>query len=179
MAKAKAPDRAIAGWISLKAAVEVVADQTRPQPDDLRRAKNAIRQKITYAENRGRFARRNFADRAYFVKQHFEFWAIQAWPELKLREVFKLPNRTLVNLTPELSLVELPPSVDRNAVVIPDDRDELKELYLRALQDLNTSNWLLTKCRAELAELVERDAAIRKKKSKAGKRGKGVPRRRQ
>lgn len=177
MANAHAPSRVVAGWISLKEAIDLVSDQTGVQPNDRRRAKNAVRQKILYAEEQGCLKRRYIAGRAYFPRQPLEFWAIRAWPKLKLRDVFRHPDYTLVNLTPELGLVELPPSVDHDVIVIPDSYDELREAYLCELEQRSRVNWLLAKCRAELAEHVEQKAAVSRKRSDAGKKGAGVSRR--
>ena len=162
-------------WISVAQAVELVTKRIYPQASP-RSAKNKVRLRIGYAKRTGRFECKYLAGHPHLHKQAFERWAVRKWPELS--DVFNGPERSVVNLGPDYSLTRLPPSLESASVYVPDDHDDLKALYLCAVKDLETTKWELDNCRTRLADFVERDAALRKKKIEAGQMGKGVPRRR-
>ena len=157
------------GWIPLVDAIEMIANRIHPQGDPTG-TERAVREKIRYAEKQGKFKRKYIANKIHLPMQRFQYWAIDAWPTLNLRDVFKLPELTLVNLT-DYKMVLFPSSLDRTSINIPENYDELKELHLCVLQDLLTAKLDLSSCQAELNEFRDRADALRRKLSKAGKQG--------
>ena len=170
------------GLILLVKAVELVANQIYPQ-EIPRIAKNKARGLIRTAVKQGALKHKHNANKIYLRNSRFEQWAARKWP--KLATVFNLPEFALYaqrappDRNPKRRLLDNIPVFDPNSIRIPAEHDKLRKLYLRSRQQLMYTKWHLSHCQSELNEFLTRDAAQRKKKSKAGKMGKGVPRRRQ
>lgn len=163
-------------WIPLKDAIKLIVD--RICPNEVTRATlNTVRQRINDAEKKGRiFSRIRKGKKVLLHHQSFDTWAVKTWPVLS--DVIDPLKLSLHSLTPKRELVFFPPTVDRSTVVLPDNYDALKDLHFSTLDKLLRTKCQLMECQEELAEIAQRDDALRRKRIEAGKKGKGVSRRR-
>ena len=60
--------------------------------------------------------------------------------------------------------------------IVPKGYSELKERYLKTLQELNKTQWDLQDCLEKLEPLQQSDRLRRQKASEAGKKGRGKKR---
>ena len=170
----KETDQTSDKWISLTEAAELIAINIYPQ-ESPRTARNKAYDLIRTAVKQGAFKRKHFAKQTYVSKEEFRHWAARKWSTFA--ESFDLPEylwharRAPANRIPR-RLISIPlPVFDPNSVRIPGEFDRLKNRYLQAKQDLMITKWRLSNCQAELSALINRDDAMRRKKSEAGKKG--------
>lgn len=161
-------------WIPLVEAVELVANQIYPQ-EIPRIAKNKARGLLRTAVKQGAFKHEYNANKICLRKTRFEYWAARKWSKfaqaLNLLHVALRAESAPVNRNPKRVIDRSIPVFDPNSIKIPDDKDRLEKLYLRDKRKLMYAEWRLSNCQAELDELLDRDVALRRKKSEAGKKG--------
>lgn len=164
----------LAGLILLSEAVELVANQIYPQ-ETPRSAKNKARDRIRTAVKQGALKHKYIANKIYLRKSRFEHWAAGKW--LTFAHAFDLlylalrAERAPSDRNPKRRLLRNIPVFDPNSIKIPADKDRLKKLYLRDKRKLMYAEWHLSNCQVELDEFRNRDDALRREKSEAGKEG--------
>lgn len=162
------------GWISLVDAAELLAKQIYFD-EAHRSAANKARGRITTAVKQGAIERRCIANTFYLCRTKFEQWAAAKWPifarEFNLSHLALFAERAPLDRRPKRRLFSNLPVFDPDSVRIPDEHEKLKELYLRTRRDLLYTEYRLAHFQAELDELLSHDAAQRRMKSEAGKKG--------
>lgn len=170
----KETDQTSDKWISLTEAAELIAINIYPQ-ESPRTARNKAYDLIRTAVKQGAFKRKHFAKQTYVSKEEFRHWAARKWSTFA--ESFDLPEylwharRAPLDRRPKRRLFSNLPVFDPDSVRIPDEHEKLKELYLRTRRDLLYTEYRLAHFQAELDELLSHDAAQRRMKSEAGKKG--------
>lgn len=167
------------GKISIRDAIDFVSPLV-DAGNELRAAKKRVRARIRYALQKGDLAFDKIADTRVFEAAAFFTWAKSKWPTLRNIEGLPAPTYTVSLKCGAITIA----GVRAFVCSIPKDRKKLEQLYSSTASELDQAQHKIQQLesevkllRSELNEYRAKEEHTRAKRSAAGKRARGVPRR--